>query len=117
MLRDYVELIGSANKAMLEKLKENEHKAGFNDITLDYAIHRTKDELIELNIEFENFKDTDFDYRNNKSDSNKQAMITSLKKTRREAADIANFSAMIILKCDKLINELRADYERTNSTN
>jgi hypothetical protein len=106
MNRNYDELIESANKAMLEKLKENEHKPGFDEISLDHAIHRIKDELIELNIEFDNYKDAEWDCRNIKSDLNKQLMIKSLHKVRRESADVANFSAITILKCDKLLHEI-----------
>lgn len=78
-LRDYDALIRACNNAMLEKLHENNHKSDFDDVNIAYAISRIHQELGEL--------------EEAKADQNIQEI-------RREAADVANFAAMIILRCD-----------------
>jgi hypothetical protein len=85
-MRDYKELLSAGTTAQLEKLMQNEHKEGFDNIDIEYAYRRIEEELKEL--DFELFKDAiegRFD----------------LTAVRLEAADIANFAHMIILKCDK----------------
>lgn len=113
MSRNYDELIQSANKAMLEKLKENEHKSGFDDIEFCYAVGRIEDEQRKLISALKNFSDAEYDYnvrvddyQEHGSENEKAKLIAALKEMRREAADVANFPAMIILKCDKMIAEL-----------
>lgn len=85
-MRDYDELLKAGNAAQLEKLKENEHKSGFNDINIDYAFKRLTEEVEELRKEL-------FDKTGNGT--------YHIFNTRSEAADIANFAHMIILACDK----------------
>ncbi len=82
MKRNYKELLEAGNRAQLEKLYENKHKDGWDDISVGYAISRLKEELRELALAYH---------------------TESTKHVRREAADIANFAYMIILKCDKYI--------------
>ena len=79
-------LIQAGNKAQLEKLHEHGHKNGFDNIDIDYAQSRIWDEWSELVVE-SSLKNRDH------------------KKIRHEAADIANFAHMIILQCDKIIEE------------
>ncbi len=86
MKRDYDKLLESGNKAQLEKLLLNEHKRGFENINLDYAINRIYQEIEELH-EAHLFNDVDFS------------------SIRKEAADIANFAHMIIFKCDQELNK------------
>ena len=86
-MRDYEGLIKSANNAMLEKLKENEHKPGFNELSFKRALLGICRETAELSEEIKSQE--------------------SLHYIRREAADVANFAAMIIYKCDKLISEMK----------
>ena len=96
-MRDYKKLIAAGNKAQIEKLKENEHKKGFDDIDIMYAFGRADEELQELCEELYDvhtmygvrslYPKEDIDYCN----------------ARHEAADIANFAHMIILKCDELL--------------
>lgn len=86
MERNYEKLLESGNKAQLEKLLLNEHKKGFEDIDLDYAMNRIYQEIEELH-EAHLFNDKDF---------------SAIKK---EAADIANFAHMIIYKCDQELNK------------
>jgi len=85
--RDYKKLLESGNKAQLEKLKNNEHKSGFENLDIDYAFERLKEEVHELLVELQGVKER------NPSD------------IRSEAADVANFAYMIILKCDQEINK------------
>jgi len=88
MKRDYQKLLQSANTAMLEKLKKNDHKSGFDNIDFIYALDRTFKEWLEL----------------------RDAMMKGLYKkeiiseVRAEAADVANFAAMIIYRCDNELN-------------
>ena len=91
-MRNYDELILSANIAMLEKLKENEHKPGFDKVSFEYGLKRLDEERKELRLAVINYIH--------------HPSIDTLKEVRREAADCANFPAMIILKCDKMIAEL-----------
>ncbi len=95
MSRDYDKLLKSGNNAQLEKLKENEHKKGFDDIDIDYSFRRLHDELREL---FSELAEDVIDYT----------------KVRKEAADIANFAHMIIFKCDQVLdrteNRIKEEY-------
>ena len=88
MIRNYEDLLSAGNKAQLEKLEENSHKRGFDNIDLNYAHTRIKEEMSELDIEINGLPhDQRIDF----------------KKVRREAADVANFAHMIIFKCDQEI--------------
>lgn len=87
MKRDYDELLQAGNKAQLEKLIENEHKDGFDDIDIEYALDRLLDEYIELRKEIKSLNDS-------------TSKIWH-RRIRHEAADVANFAHMIILRCDK----------------
>jgi len=85
-MRDYNKLLEAGNKAQLEKLKENEHKEDWESMPFEYKCirlheehHEFTDELIAINRDYA--------------------------KIRHEAADIANFAHMIILACDKEINQ------------
>ncbi len=80
--RDYDSLIKAGNKAQIEKLRENDHKDPFNTVALWDAYCLLRDEIEELDFEID--------------DSNKD-----YSKIRREAADVANFAHIIILKCDQ----------------
>ncbi len=84
MKRNYGELLVHANTAMLEKLNENEHKPSWEEYNLNELILLLKEEYEEL------------DY---------SLLFGTLADTRREAADVANYAAMIIHKCDMLIKE------------
>lgn len=84
-MRDYDSLIDAGNKAQIEKLEENSHKKGFENINLSYAFHRLQEEMDELSNEI---------YDNLESGGR-------IEEIRREAADIANFAHMIIYKCDQ----------------
>lgn len=91
--RNYKELLDIGNKAQIEKLMLNEHKKDFNELSFDYGIKRICEEVHELVIEVLNF------YKSNSDES-----LEYLKRIRNEAADVANFAHMIIMKCD---NEIR----------
>jgi len=78
---EYKKLFDAGNAAQLEKLKENDHKSGWNAISIDYAERRIAEEVLEL------FTTRDF------------------VAARRAAADVANFAHMIILRCDKEISK------------
>ncbi len=83
-MRDYSKLLDAGNAAQLEKLLQNEHKRDFENIDLYYALGRLHNEWEELADEL---LLNDLDY----------------KAIRHEAADIANFAHMVVLKCDKEI--------------
>ena len=78
--RDYKNLLQEGHKAQVEKLRENDHKSGFDTEGMDVLFHKLTIEMRELYDEI--FCDTP-DYN----------------KIRREAADVMNFAAMIILNC------------------
>lgn len=83
---NYKELLTHGNEAQLEKLKENKSKCGFDNVKIYYAAQRIYQEYNELITEV-----------NNQMLSEKDR----LNRIRREAADVANYAHMIILKCDK----------------
>ena len=83
-MRDYTRLLTAGNLAQLEKLQRNEHKKGFDDIKISYAIRRLRHEMLEL-------EDAVF--------------IGDPREIRQEAADVANFAHMLILTCDNLLAE------------
>lgn len=97
--RNYDELLTAGNKAQLEKLKDNEHKEGFNNIDLYYANERLSEEVEELEKELYNIAilEGTTQYFCKKK--------LNYKKIRHEAADVANFAHMIILACDKEIKK------------
>lgn len=72
------ELIASLVDSMLEKLRVNRHKPGFETLTAGFCLHRALEEWEELISEWDR---TD--------DFSKESVI-------REAADVANFLAMFI---------------------
>lgn len=84
--RDVLSLLEAGNKAQLEKLKENDHKTGFDNLGFQYIYSRLQDEMSELDEEV--FKE-DIDFI----------------KIRKELANIANFCHMGILTCDKIVKE------------
>lgn len=94
MIRDYDGLLTSATTAMIEKLLQNANKPGFDSVTITKAQKRMHQEGFELD----------------------EAILSYLKKpslegvinVRAEASDVANFAAMIIYKCDKLITEMES---------
>ena len=86
MGRDYDKLFEAGTQAQREKLLANNHKDGFDSISIGYAIGRLEEEFDELE----------------KAYSTKGHTIEEV---RHEAADVANFAHMIILKCDKLMGK------------
>lgn len=87
-MSNYEKLFKAGNAAQLEKLKENDHKSGFMNVDLWFAFNALSKERDELLI----------------------ALLTNhtkykLKNVRCEAADIANFAHMIILQCDKRLED------------
>jgi phosphoribosyl-ATP pyrophosphohydrolase len=83
-MRDYRALLEAGNKAQLEKLKENEHKEGWDNINMKYAINRLNEEVDELII------------------AKHRGYVPEI---RREAADIANFAHMVVLACDRMMGD------------
>ena len=66
----------------MEKLLENQHKTGFENVSVAEGFFLLRDEVNELDVEiFAPGKPCDYE------------------KVRREAADVANFASMIILRC------------------
>ena len=83
MKRDYKKLLKAGNAAQIEKLKENEHKEGFDSIDKSKLFKMLYQEVGELH----------------------QAMRKpdNYKEVRREAADVANYAHIIILACDRIM--------------
>ena len=88
-MKDYSQLFIHGNQAQLEKLKENESTEGFDNIDIQYAMTR----LYEEHVELHNLLIDD--------DNEEWRKKLDYEQIRREAADVANFAHMIILKCDK----------------
>lgn len=93
-MRDIKNLIKVCSDAMSEKLLENSHKENWDNITFENLIRLADNEIIE-------FKQSFFIFKNNLREKK-----YSLNEMRREAADVVNFFAMIIEKCEKEKNEL-----------
>ena len=93
--RNYDSLLITCQAAMLEKLKENEHKDGFDNINLIHGVARLFDEADELDNELKKAVRTGNDI--------------NIPAVRREAADVANFAAMIIYKCDQILKEEKGE--------
>lgn len=85
---EYESLLSAGNKAQIEKLKANSHKSGMDNLDPCYGYDCLEKEMEELQNELLLYP---------LSEDKKE----SWKAIRREAADIANFAYMIILKCDK----------------
>jgi len=88
MKRDYEALFKAGNTAQLEKLKENEDKPGWDNITFVTTFTGLLEEVKELIAEV-------------KGDISDEGY----EKIRREAADVANFAHMIILRCDVILDK------------
>lgn len=93
--RNYKELFESGNKAQLEKLEENEHKRGYDNIGLGYARERIKRKCEELFIELGFIPLTNPHFK------------PAIERVREKAANVANFTHMIIFKCDKILKKER----------
>ena len=78
-------LLEAGNKAQLEQLKNNSGKTGWNDFPIGSSMARIKGNLDTINYD----------------------PYDNLKKTRKCAADIANFAHMIILNCDSKLSEVK----------
>ncbi len=90
-MRDIDALLKAGNKAQREKLEENRHKGGFDTDDIFIIHEKLVIEVYELEEELYTrlMPKKEIDYA----------------KARREAADVANFAHMIILKCDDILNK------------
>ena len=88
--RDYETLFERGTKAQLEKLVFHKTKPDFRKIDIDWAVRRCGDEVIELTEE---------------------AMMDHVdyQRLRLEAADVANFAHMIILECDRRLDNAQTE--------
>ncbi len=86
MKRDYKRLLREGKKAMKEKLKENDHKCGFDVESINILFKKLQAKVYELQDELQ-----------------VQPKLYDLKAIRHEAADVANYAFMIILKCVQLM--------------
>lgn len=92
-MRNYKALIESGNAAQLEKLMENEHKRGFENIDIPHAFRRMSEELDEAHIEM-----CKYGISNRLNVKPEKSVLEAI---RHEAANIANFAHMIIYRCDQ----------------
>ncbi|MCK5613547.1 hypothetical protein KAR91_67375 [Candidatus Pacearchaeota archaeon] len=92
--RDYTALIEAGTVAVMEKLMENGHKPGFDNLDLYEEFEGLQDECTELFLELfkmngERIPEEQRDYR----------------KGRREAADVAAHAIMMVKAFDDKIKE------------
>lgn len=92
-MRNKGRLLSHANIAMLEKLNENDHKPDWEKESLRDHMDGVQEETKELNEEVLNSNDP--------------------YKIRREAADVCNRSAMIILFCDDWIARIEKNKSKS----
>jgi NTP pyrophosphatase (non-canonical NTP hydrolase) len=88
--RNINNLINAGNKAQVEKLIENNHKHGFDHLSIDECIAGLLEEKDEACEEY-NKKVIDF------------------KALRRELADVANYAHMGIMACDREILKIKEE--------
>ena len=99
-IRDYKALLAAGNKAQMEKLEQNGHKEGFDDLEIKYVYKRLKQEMKELWKEIYSkpfLLMLSFIFPRH---------YTNYRATKYEFADIANFAHMGIMACDKEINNV-----------
>lgn len=88
MKNKYSKMFKAGNKAQLEQMVKNDHKKGWDNTHMSWAIKKIGEHLPEMNI-------TTFYKR----------PVSSYVRLRKLAADVANLAQMIILRCDKIISE------------
>ncbi len=93
--RDYEKLLSAGREAQLKKLKQNEHKGGFDKIDIPYAYGRIKDEFEELTEVLHRFPWYDF------KDNTNGYIVEVID----EAADICNFASWLILMCKTVLRD------------
>lgn len=86
MSRDYHELIDAGNTAQMEKLRAREYKGDYEELEFDELFHLIIDEALELRAEIR---------RTNVPN------IMRLNRIRNEAADVANYAHMVILRAER----------------
>ena len=87
MKKKYDEMFKAGNKAQLEQMIKNEHKEGWDDIDILFALMKISEHIPEA----------------------KQCWFKNPEQwglLRKYASDMSNLSHMIILKCDKKLKEL-----------
>jgi len=98
MKRNYAALLKAGAAAQLEKLRENAHKPGFADLDWKTVISGLNEEFYELLVAF--------DYLTKlKQETEPEEYRQRVHEARREAADVANYAHMFILRCDRVLEE------------
>lgn len=95
-MRDIDKLLAGANSAMREKLEENNHKGDWSEVPIKRLLHFSDIETAEIKMAFYIYGIAFYG----------EDEINALKELRREVADRMNFDAMLIARCDKMIEEL-----------
>lgn len=95
-MRDINKLLAGANSAMREKLEENNHKGDWSEVPIKRLLHFSDIETAEIKMAFYIYGTAFYG----------EDEINALKELRREVADRMNFDAMIIARCDNIIEEL-----------
>ena len=98
-MRDIDKLLAGANSAMREKLEENSHKGDWSEMSIDKLLCFSDIETAEIRLAM-------YFYR---AALHTKEKVKCLNELRREVADRMNFDAMIIARCDKMIEELVND--------
>lgn len=104
--RNYAELQKSANKAKLEKLKINERKKDFDNLTLSYCYNRI---IKELNKFYKALMEV-FESMSREKDI--KIIIEKIEAVRAEAADVGNFADMAIFRSDEMIEQCKQHLDK-----
>jgi hypothetical protein len=92
-MRDVESLLTRASFIQRIKLQEKSYKPGWGNLTLQELLKLSDGETVELKMAV-------YIFEQNMCDRTK-----ALKEIQREAADRMNYDAMIIEKCDKLLEK------------
>lgn len=93
-MRDIEKLISDANEVMREKLLENSHKPGWETLSIQENIRLSDLETNEIKMAVYIFE--------HGLRERKKALV----ELKREAADRMNFDAMLIQKCNSLLEKI-----------
>lgn len=103
-MRDYKKLQDAGNKAGQEKLQKNNHKKGFNEITLCELESYLKEEYYETMEAFDQLWCVTNPLMVNMDD--RECLKIFLENLRHEAADVRNICDMIIYRCNQKLKEI-----------
>jgi len=92
-------------EAMEEKLAINDHKGGWDSMSMERLFFRMKDEIREMEMAVKSLA-ADILYKG-QTYTDRDARLV-----RQEAADVANFCMMMAENCDRLAKIVKGDEKR-----